>query len=115
MAIRMSQADQGQHTSEEDEIQRAIALSLEGGAGAVLPGTGGSGRQDGGWGSRLRQQEMEEEQRYKVELEKASRLEQESWRKPLQCPWRPMIILSQQRQNLNPKWKLIQLTQLGPK
>jgi len=83
MAIRMSQADQGQHTSEEDEIQRAIALSLEGGAGAVLPGSGGSGRQDGGWGSRLRQQEMEEEQRYKVEQEKASRLEQEELEKAL--------------------------------
>ena len=86
MAIRMSQADQGQqhHASEEDEIQRAIALSLEGGAGgAALPGAGTSGHQDGGWGSRLRQQEVEEEQRYKVEQEKASRLEQEELEKAL--------------------------------
>ena len=40
MALRMSQQDfqqQPQQASEEDEIQKAIALSLEGGGGVQVP------------------------------------------------------------------------------
>lgn len=62
--------------SEEDEIQKAIALSLEGGAGLGLGGvSSGGGAESGGWGGRLAEQEREEEQRYKEEAEKAVREE----------------------------------------
>ena len=47
-----------------------LVLWVSGGAGAeALPWAGTSGHQDGGWGSRLRQQEVEDELRYKVEQE----------------------------------------------
>lgn len=70
-ALRMSMTS---HTgaeaggaSEEDEIQRAIAMSLAGGAGlGVGQSQPSGGGQDGGWGARLRQQEVEEERLYKV-------------------------------------------------
>ena len=69
-ALRMSMTS---HTgaeaggaSEEDEIQRAIAMSLAGGAGLGVGQSQPSGGQDGGWGARLRQQEVEEERLYKV-------------------------------------------------
>ena len=64
--------------SEEDEIQRAIALSLEGGQGALGAGfAGGSagGAAETGWGERLARQEREEEQKYKEEAERAVREE----------------------------------------
>ena len=60
--------------SEEDEIQKAIALSLEGGAGLGL-GAASSEGVEAGWGGRLAEQEREEEQRYKEEAEKAVREE----------------------------------------
>ena len=60
--------------SEEDEIQKAIALSLEGGAGLGLGGVS-SGGEEAGWGGRLAEQEREEEQRYKEEAEKVVREE----------------------------------------
>ena len=60
--------------SEEDEIQKAIALSLEGGAGLGLGGVS-SGGVEAGWGGRLAEQEREEEQRYKEEAEKVVREE----------------------------------------
>jgi len=82
MALRMSQDfQQPQQTSEEDEIQKAIALSLEG--GVHLPSGVASGSQDVGWGARLRQQEVEEEQRYKEEQEKAAKQEAEELEKAL--------------------------------
>merc|ERR1719347_386935 len=82
MALRMSQDfQQPQQTSEEDEIQKAIALSLEG--GVHLPSGVASGSQDVGWGARLRQQEVEEEQRYKQEQERAARQEAEELEKAL--------------------------------
>ena len=67
--------------SEEDEIQKAIALSLEGGAGlgANLGGAVSSGGAETGWGGRLAMQEREEEQRYKEEAEKAVREEVLNW------------------------------------
>ena len=67
--------------SEEDEIQKAIALSLEGGAGlgANLGGAVSSGGAEPGWGGRLAMQEREEEQRYKEEAEKAVREEVFNW------------------------------------
>lgn len=87
-ALRMSMTS---HTgaeaggaSEEDEIQRAIALSLAGGAGLGVgqpPASGGG--QDGGWGARLRQQEVEEERLYKEEQEKSAKKEQEELEKAL--------------------------------
>ena len=64
--------------SEEDEIQRAIALSLEGSQGALGAGfAGGSagGAAETGWGERLARQEREEEQKYKEEAERAVREE----------------------------------------
>ena len=61
--------------SEEDEIQKAIALSLEGGAGLGVRGAGMGGGVEPGWGGRLAEQEREEEQRYKEEAEKAVREE----------------------------------------
>merc|ERR1712198_747209 len=84
MALRMSQQDfqQPQQTSEEDEIQKAIALSLEGGGGVQVP-AGGGGGQEGGWGARLRQQEVEEEERYQQEQERAARQEAEELEKAL--------------------------------
>ena len=60
--------------SEEDEIQKAIALSLEGGAGLGVRGAS-SGGAEAGWGGRLAEQERAEEQRYKEEAEKAVREE----------------------------------------
>lgn len=60
--------------SEEDEIQKAIALSLEGGAGLGVRGAS-SGGVETGWGGRLAEQERAEEQRYKEEAEKAVREE----------------------------------------
>ena len=64
--------------SEEDELQQAIAASLEGGAGLGLrspTSSGGGAAESGGWGGRLAEQEREEEQRYKEEAEKAVREE----------------------------------------
>ena len=62
--------------SEEDELQQAIAASLEGGAGLGLRSPTSTGGSDtGGWGGRLAEQEREEEQRYKEEAEKAVREE----------------------------------------
>ena len=64
--------------SEEDEIQRAIALSLEGGQGALGAGFAGDsagGAAETGWGERLARQEREEEQKYKEEAERAVREE----------------------------------------
>jgi len=88
LALRMSMTS---HTgaeaggaSEEDEIQRAIALSLAGGTGqGVGQSQPSGGGQDGGWGARLRQQEVEEERLYKEEQEKSAMKEQEELEKAL--------------------------------
>jgi len=87
MALRLSQQQHQQpaqvpEVSEEDEIQKAIALSLEGGAGLGLGGVS-SGGVEAGWGGRLAEQEREEEQRYKEEAEKAVREEEEQLRQAL--------------------------------
>jgi len=85
MALRLSQ-QQPQvvvpDVSEEDEIQRAIALSLEGGAAQGV-GQAAGGTSSTGWGQRLKQQEEEEEKRYKQEQEKAIADEEEQLRKAL--------------------------------
>merc|ERR1719278_523268 len=91
MALRLSQQQHQQpaqvpEVSEEDEIQRAIALSLEGGQGALGAGfAGGSagGATETGWGERLARQEREEEQKYKEEAERAVREEEEQLRQAL--------------------------------
>jgi len=87
MALRLSQQQHQQparvpEVSEEDEIQKAIALSLEGGAALGL-GAASSGGMEAGWGGRLAEQEREEEQRYKEEAEKAVREEEEQLRQAL--------------------------------
>ena len=76
MALRMSQEQPQQPSavSEEDEIQKAIALSLEGGGGGGR--SGGVSREEGGWGSRLREQEVEEEERWLQEQERARQEEE---------------------------------------
>ena len=76
MALRMSQEQPQQQSavSEEDEIQKAIALSLEGGGGGGR--SGGVSQEEGGWGSRLREQEVEEEERWLQEQEKARQEEE---------------------------------------
>jgi len=91
MALRLSQQQHQQpapvpEVSEEDEIQRAIALSLEGGQGALGAGfAAGSagGAAETGWGERLARQEREEEQKYKEEAERAVREEEEQLRQAL--------------------------------
>ena len=95
-ALKMSLASSYQvetgagDASEEDEIQRAIALSLEGGTGrGVIQAPASAGGQEGGWGARLRQQEMEEEKLYKEEQEKAVRQETEELEKALAMSMAP--------------------------
>merc|ERR1712172_364363 len=92
MALRLSQQQHQQpaavpEVSEEDELQQAIAASLEGGAGLGLRSPtssgGGAAAESGGWGGRLAEQEREEEQRYKEEAEKAVREEEEQLRQAL--------------------------------
>ena len=86
-ALRMSEEEQQQsyqHSgpSEEDEIQAAIALSLEGGAGRT-GGQPGVSQGGAGWGSRLREQEVEEEEKWLEEQERARREEEEQLRQAL--------------------------------
>ena len=84
-ALRMSEEQQQQQhsgVSEEDEIQAAIALSLEGGAGRT-GGQVGLSQEGGGWGSRLREQEVEEEEKWLEEQERARREEEEQLRQAL--------------------------------
>jgi len=87
MALRMSQEQplvpgvpEGA-LSEEDEMQRAIALSLEGGAAPALP-PAPAGAQ-AGWGERLAVQEREEEKRWQEEQRKAAREEEEELRQAM--------------------------------
>ena len=87
-ALRMSeeqQQQQFQHSgpSEEDEIQAAIALSLEAG-GPRSGGQVGVSQEGGGWGSRLREQEVEEEERWLKEQERARQEEEEQLRQALE-------------------------------
>jgi len=91
MALRMSENQHLHHqqsaVSEEDEIQKAIALSLEGGVGGgAAAGGGGSvgARQEGGgWGARLMEQEVEEEEKWLLDQERARQEEEEQLRRAL--------------------------------
>ena len=85
MAIRLSQQQPlatASNVSEEDEIQQAIALSLEGGGHSVQSmsdlTTGAEG-----WGQRMRQQQVEEEERYLQEQDRTAAEEDEQLRKAL--------------------------------
>ena len=87
-ALRLSeeqQQQQFQHSgpSEEDEIQAAIALSLEAG-GPRSGGQVGVSQEGGGWGSRLREQEVEEEERWLEEQERARQEEEDQLRQALE-------------------------------
>jgi len=79
MALNMSRSMETEPSqpdvSEEDEMQQAIAASLEGGSSVVSQGGGGG--LVAGWGDRLRRQEVEEEQKWKLEDEKKRREEEE--------------------------------------
>ena len=136
-ALRMSMTS---HTgaeaggaSEEDEIQRAIALSLAGGAGLGVgkPQASGGG-QDGGWGARLRQQEVEEERLYKVtqnyifklistvkhrkSKKSLLRRSKRSLRRLWPCPWRESAQLRQPLVLPLPQQPLLtRCTQPGPR
>ena len=84
-ALRMSEEHhQQQHSgvTEEDEIQAAIALSLEGGGGRS-EGNIRVSQEGGGWGSRLRQQEVEEEEKWLQEQKRATEEEEEQLRQAL--------------------------------
>jgi len=69
-------------TSEEDDIQKAIAMSLEGDI-KIVPGSSANVKEDSGWGQRLKQQEEEDINRYKTNEEEEKALEEEQLRKAL--------------------------------
>jgi len=84
-AIRLSQQQPlatASNVSEEDEIQQAIALSLEGG-GHSVQSTSNLTSEAEGWGQRMRQQQVEEEERYLQEQERTAAEEEEQLRKAL--------------------------------
>ena len=140
LALRMSMTS---HTgaeaggaSEEDEIQRAIALSLAGGTGqGVGPSQTSGGGQDGGWGARLRQQEVEEERLYKVtnlqihptdklymcyikrrrSKKSPPRRSRKSLRRLLPCPWREPLLLRPLTRPPPPRPRLTRCTPPGPR